>query len=211
MRKVKRRYRSPRRTEQAAETRRRIPVAARRLFVTRGYGKTTIAAIAQAAGVATQTVYATFGSKKSILLTLLDEMAADADLAGGQAAVEAASGNPRQQLRERLAFTSRFYAAGADLIHIARTVSGVESDLRTMWTEGEARRHRAASTLVAEWAAAGALAPGVTAKQATDILWALGGPDVFRLFIVERRWSRKRFENWLAATLEQLLFGRVGE
>jgi AcrR family transcriptional regulator len=211
MRKVKRRYRSPRRTERAAETRRRIPAAARRLFVTRGYGKTTIAAIAQAAGVATQTVYATFGSKKRILLTLLDEMAADADLARMQAAVEAASGNPRRQLRERLAFTSRFYAAGADLIHIARTVSGVEPDLRAFWQEGEGRRYRNSSALVARWAEAGALALGVTAKQATDIWWALGGPDVFRLFIVERRWSRKRFEEWLAATLERLLFGRVDE
>jgi AcrR family transcriptional regulator len=211
MRKVKRRYRSPRRTEQAAETRRRIPAAARRLFVTRGYGKTTIAAIAQAAGVATQTVYATFGSKRSILLALLDEMAADADLPGMQAAVAAAAGDPRRQLRVRLAFTTRFYIAGAQLIDIARTVSGVEPDLRAFWTEGEARRYRNSSELVAEWAAASALAPGITAKQATDIWWALGGPDVFRLFIVERRWSRKRFEEWLAATLEQLLFGRVGE
>lgn len=173
----------------------------------RGYGGTTMESVADDAGVAVQTVYATFGSKRGILLALLDRMAAEADLPRMQAAVDAATGKPRKQLRERLAFTSRFYAAGADLIDIARTVSGVEPDLRAFWHEGEGRRYRATSTLVAEWDAAGALAPGVTARQATDIWWALGGPDVFRLFTVERRWSRKRFQEWLGATLETVLFG----
>ena len=208
---VKRPYRSPRRREQAEETRRRIRTSARGLFVARGYGGTTMESIADDAGVAVQTVYATFGSKRGILMALLDQMAVEADRPRMEAAVKAAAGNPRQQLRERLAFTSRLYAAGADLIDIARSVSGIEPDLRAFWQEGEARRHRGTSELVAEWEATGALAPGVTAKQATDIMWALGGPDVFRLFTVERQWSRKRFREWLGATLELLLFERVGD
>jgi AcrR family transcriptional regulator len=204
---VKRPYRSPRRREQAEVTRQRILTAGRRLFVKQGYGATTMDTIAEAAGVAVQTVYAALGSKQGILLALLDEMAAAADIAGMQSAVAVASGDPRRQLRERIAFTCRFYAAGADLIDIARTVSGVEPDLRVLWNEGEARRYRAATALVGEWEAAGVLASGVTAKHATDIMWALGGPDVFRMFTVERRWSRSRFEAWLGATLEAQLFG----
>ncbi len=203
---VKRPYRSPRRREQAEETRRRILAAARRLFVTRGYRGATMEAIADGAGVAVQTVYASLGSKKGILMALLDEMAADADLAGMRAAVAAATGDPRRQLRERLAFTIRFYAGGADLIQIARTVAGVEPDLREMWNEGEERRHAAAESLVTEWEAAGALAPGLTAAEATDLLWALGGPDVFRLLIGERGWTRERFRERIARTLEGVLF-----
>jgi AcrR family transcriptional regulator len=157
-------------------------------------GRRVRAAIAAAAGVAVQTVYAAFGSKQGILLALLDEMAADADLARMQAAVAAA-------------FTCRFYAAGADLIEIGRTVSGIEPDLRAFWEEGEGRRYRATAALISEWSRAGMLAPGMTAKQATDIMWALGGPDVFRLFTRERRWSKRRFEAWLGATLEAQLFG----
>ncbi len=202
---VKRPYRSPRRREQAEETRRRILAAARRLFVTHGYGGATMEAIADGAGVAVQTVYASLGSKKGILLALLDEMAADADVAGMRAAVASAAGDPRRQLRERLAFTIRFYASGADLIQIARTVSGVEPDLREMWNEGEGRRHAAAKSLVAEWEAAGVLAPGITAQEATDLLWAFGGPDVFRLLITERGWSQERFRERVAATLEGVL------
>lgn len=207
MRKVKRPYRSPRRREQAEETRRRILSAARRLFVARGYGGATMESIAEEGGVAVQTVYATLGSKKGILLALLDEMAADADRGGMEAAVAAAKGDPRRQLRERLAFTTRFYAAGADLIQIARTVSGVEPDLLDLWNEGEARRYRAADTLVTEWAAAGALAPGLGVREAVDLVWAFGGPDLFRLLVVERGWEQSRFEEYLAAFLEGQLFG----
>ena len=44
---VKRRYTSTRRDEQARETRLRIIGAARELFVTNGYGRTTLVEIAR--------------------------------------------------------------------------------------------------------------------------------------------------------------------
>ena len=178
---VKRRtYRSPRRRGQADETRRRILASARALFVGSGYGATTIEAIARDAGVAPQTVYAGFASKRGMFFALLDQMAADADQAGGGAKPDEAADDPRGQLRARIAFTARFYAGGIDLIEIARTVSGVEPDLGAMWSEGEGRRHRALSALVAKWHRDGALRPGMPAREATDLLWALIGPDMFR-------------------------------
>ncbi len=205
MSEVKRPYHSPRRREQAEETRGRILASARRLFVERGYGQATMEAIAEEAGVAVQTIYAALGSKKTILMALLDEMAAEADLSGMNAAVAAAAGDPRRQLRERVAFTARFYDRGADLIRIARSVSGVEPDLREMWAEGEGRRHRAATTLVGEWAEAGVLAPGVTPEEATDLLWALGGPDTFRLLATERGWGVERFVDRITSLLADAL------
>ena len=64
---VKRRYQSTRRQEQARETRLRIIRAAHELFVAQGYGRTTIAGIAAAAGVAVETVYAAFRNKPTLL------------------------------------------------------------------------------------------------------------------------------------------------
>ena len=46
--------------------------AARKLFIERGYSGATIEAIAQEAGVAAETVYATFGNKRAILSRLID-------------------------------------------------------------------------------------------------------------------------------------------
>jgi len=117
-------------------------------------------AIAGEAGVAVQTVYAALGSKKGILMALLDEMAEDADVAGMRAAVAVAAGDHARQLREGVAFTTRLFAGGAELIEISRTVSGLEPDLREMWVEGEARRHARVTDLVAEWERDGVLAEG---------------------------------------------------
>lgn len=203
---VKRSYRSPRRREQAEETRRRMLSAARTLFVTKGYGQTTIGAIATEAGVAVQTVYAAFGSKGAMLIALLDQLALDADPQRLQKALRASSGDPPQQLREAIAFTGRLYSAGFDLIDLARTVSGVEPELARMWQTGEERRLKANSELVGEWARAGALRPGLSPQAATDLLWALSGPDAFRLLVKERGWSQASRTERLSQMLETMLF-----
>lgn len=200
-------YRSRRRQENAEETRNRILERARRLFTETGYGGTKIEAIAQAAGVAVPTVYAGFGSKRGILFALLDEMAVNAGLASLAEEMEMLRGKPRQQLRARLRFNIRFFAANIDLIDLARTVSGVEADLGAMWSEGEARRLKAEVAWLERWKEDGVLAPELSVSNAADVWWALSGPDMFRLFVVERGWSHAQFEDWLAGTLEAEFFG----
>src|SRR6185312_5890162 len=198
---VKRPYRSPRRQQQAEQTRQAILSAARNLFVARGYRATTIDAISAGAGVAAQTVYAAFGSKRQMLIALLDRMAADADLPRLERDLAAAAGDISRQLRELLAFTGRFYASGNDLIDLARTVSGVEPDLALMWQTGEDRRYRAHAALIRQWVKAGRLTAGAAARDAHDLLWTLTGPDVFRLLVVERRWTQPRRIETLARLL----------
>src|SRR5438045_451957 len=68
--KSRRRYESPRRRAQAAETRRQILAAAQRLFEEHGYAATTMAAIAAEAGVALKTVYVAFETKSGVLRAL---------------------------------------------------------------------------------------------------------------------------------------------
>ena len=65
-------YVSPKREEQAKATRRAILEAAQRLFVSNGYGATSIRAIAEEAGVAVQTVYAVFGNKRQLVIELVE-------------------------------------------------------------------------------------------------------------------------------------------
>src|SRR6476661_3395372 len=65
---VKRRsYDSSRRQAQAEETRSAIVRTARDLFLEQGYGRTTIADIARAAGVSVETIYGSFGNKAALL------------------------------------------------------------------------------------------------------------------------------------------------
>src|SRR5689334_6808748 len=67
----KRKYNSTRRREQARETERQIVEAAHRLFMARGWAGSTIEAIAAEAGVAVETVYSVFRSKRAILARLV--------------------------------------------------------------------------------------------------------------------------------------------
>ena len=69
---VKRPYSSARRQAQARETRQSILDAALQLFVASGYAATSVQAIAERAGVAVQTVYAVFGTKRELLRQLIE-------------------------------------------------------------------------------------------------------------------------------------------
>jgi hypothetical protein len=52
-----------------------------------------------------------------------------------------------------------------------------------------------------------ALAPGLTVDQATDLLWALGAAEMYRLLVFERGWLPEQYEEWLASTLIHSLCG----
>lgn len=42
--------------------------------------------------------------------------------------------------------------------------------------------------------------------QATDILWALTGPDIHRLLRDQRHWTPDQYRRWLGDAIERLLF-----
>src|SRR3954452_24127118 len=67
-----RQYRSAVRAEQARSTKRLIIEAAKHHFLERGFAGTTLSSVAETAGVATETIYATFGSKRALLEALID-------------------------------------------------------------------------------------------------------------------------------------------
>src|SRR5215469_15377865 len=67
-----RRYRSPRREQQARRTRARITAAAAQQFLARGYAAATMRAVAADAGVALPTVELVFGTKARLLKAVID-------------------------------------------------------------------------------------------------------------------------------------------
>jgi AcrR family transcriptional regulator len=69
---TKRSYNSSRRALQAAQTREEVVRAAMALFRATGWAGTTLAAIAEEAGVSVETIYNGFGSKKGLLRATMD-------------------------------------------------------------------------------------------------------------------------------------------
>src|SRR5689334_1169393 len=69
----KRVYQSPGREAQAAETKKRVLAAAKKLFQEEGFEFVTIDKVAKAAEVSSPTIYALFQSKRGMLRALMDE------------------------------------------------------------------------------------------------------------------------------------------
>ena len=63
----RRSYNSPLRADQALQTRRRVLDSALRLFADHGYAGTTVAAVAEHAGVSPETIYLALGGKRGLL------------------------------------------------------------------------------------------------------------------------------------------------
>ena len=201
----RRAYDASRRRASAQQRRGQIVAAARHLFGRYGYGATSIERIAREAGVAVPTVYATYRSKRALLIALLDQAEAQADVAGLQRDLRAAAGDARKQLRRLVSFACRFYAQAADIVEIARGAGSTDEDLLALWKVGEQRRLRSQAPLTDAWGRAGALRKGLSPEEALDMLWAMTGADHYRLFVVERNWSADHYEAWLGQSLQRLL------
>jgi TetR/AcrR family transcriptional regulator of autoinduction and epiphytic fitness len=198
----KRGYDSSGRQAQARATRARIRDAAAELFVAQGYAGTSIAAIAKAAGVAPQTVYAAFGAKAMILkeaieVTLAggDEPIAVFDRDEAQRAVRATTA---ADAADALARQCRLiFERTADLLHAGDIAALDEPEIAVMAKGGAEGRLSDMTRTVEEVAAKGFLRDGVTVEQAVDVVWALSTPSVYRSFIHDRGWTPDRYERWI--------------
>jgi AcrR family transcriptional regulator len=206
MRRAKRSYHSPQRQRGAESTRARIVTRARRLFARHGYAATSIDAIATAAGVAIPTVYAAMGSKRGILLALLDTIERDAGVTRLPADLAEARARPLRQLEVVIDLDCRLFERNLDVLEILRGARAADPGLAPIWREGGRRRRKGQASLVRSWAQAKMLAPGLRPRDAADVLWAFTGPDVYRLFVIESGWSITRFRRWLRDALGLLLF-----
>lgn len=206
----KRRYSSTRRQEQARETRRQIIEAARRLFLERGYGGTTIDAIAAEAGVAVETVYATFRNKRTILARLFDVSVVGDDLPvpllerGGPQEVRQEHDQERQiQLFAR--GIGEIMSRVGSLFEVMRLAAATEPEIATLLHDVLEQRHKGMQFFVEALTRNGPLRPGFDVSEAVDVVWTLTSAEVHRLLTVDRGWSGDRYETWLADSLTILL------
>ena len=205
--KPRKRYQSKLRSEQAQQTRLRILDAAQTLLTAKGYGATTVERIASAAGVATDTVYATFGSKRGILHALMDVRVGgdDRDVAVIDREEPQAVRVERDQMRQ----LERFARDIAPIIERARPVddimrgaAAVDLEVAALRSRLQEQRHENMRTFVGWVLANGPLRKGLSQEEAAAIVWTLTSPDVHRLLRVERGWTAERYVAWLEDTLK---------
>jgi AcrR family transcriptional regulator len=198
---VKRRsYDSTRRRAQADETRSAIVRAARDLFIERGYGTTTLADVARAAGVAVDTIYASVGTKAELL-----HKAWDLTVGGDEQDVVLHERPEVQAIRNEPDLTRRFMLHAALSTQTAQRIApfqlmvqsaaGADPTAAAMLEEMGRQRLVGIGVMAADAAKTGQLS--VSEQECRDILWAMTDGTLWYRLVHERGWSNDRYAEWL--------------
>ncbi len=208
---VKRRrsYDSSNRARQAQETRRRIVEAAAVLFVRAGYSATSINAIAEQAGVAVPTVYASLRSKANILRAVVELTVRGDDEAAPLAARRRWQEIERQpDPREQLALFARLHREICDreaaVFAQLEAAAGADPEATQLLAEHDQRRYETQRRLARSLHRRRQLKPGLGVREAADVIWTLASERSYLALVRDRGWTADDYERWIA---EQLAAG----
>jgi AcrR family transcriptional regulator len=204
-------YSSPLRAKQAEVTRKAVLDAARDLFITQGYGATTIDQIAARAGVSKPTVFTAVGNKQTVLSAVRDVA-----MAGDDAKVAVAERPLAQRIRsepdQRRALEligQLLTEMGGRYAKIDAVLRGAahsgEPELRELYLTGEEQRLIGARMWVSALAEKGPLRQGLDTDQAVDVMWLYMSPDLYHKLVHVRGWTPERYQRWAVEALATLL------
>jgi AcrR family transcriptional regulator len=198
-----------RRRERSRRTRARVVEAATALFVEHGYLGTTIEAVAERAGVAVQTVYYVFGTKRALLAAVLDaSIAGDAEPV---AVLDRPWFDALATAPDAATAVERMVTAGVEIIARAAPVHEVvrraatDAEVGALLDRNRAGRRSDQRRLVEVLAGAGHLRAGLDVDTAADVTYALLNEEVFQLLTVDCGWSLDRFRQWAIDLMVQQL------
>jgi AcrR family transcriptional regulator len=198
-----------RRTDKAQQTRQRIIDAATRLFLEHGYVPTTIEAIAEAADVAVETVYARFRNKTNLMIAVKDAAVTERGQVPLQQRPELAAiavePGQRQQLAAAAALSCGMLQRIAPVYAVLRDAAAADGTLREHLAAEVARRRAFQRTLVDLVHAHGRLREGLSTEQAAETYSALANPDLYLLLTSQHGWTPGQYQAWLADSLQRLL------
>jgi AcrR family transcriptional regulator len=197
-------YKSERRQQQARATHRDIVGAARRLFAERGYAATSMVDIALEAGVAVQTIYASCGSKRELVLALVDTIDEEAGVAT-IAAQLAESDEPAEIVSLAVHLTRQLNERCGDIVSALLSAASLEPDAAAAAAEGKRRHRDGSARTAAKLDGLGALRAGLSPDDAAALLATLTWRPMYAQLTQEHNWSFDNCEEWITTILTTTL------
>jgi AcrR family transcriptional regulator len=201
-------YRSPVRTRHAEDTRQTIIDAARTLFVEQGYPRTSVAAVAAAAGVALNTVYASVGGKADLILAMT-EVSTDDDLIAQALTRIGALTDPSEIVRVTAESTGEVTRRQLDTIAVLldnRTADPAVATAADLATRRYAERLALIAGRLTEVAG---LRPELTREKVQQILWFYFGAEAWRT-AQNLGWTWAEATDWLTEQAGRALLPEAG-
>jgi AcrR family transcriptional regulator len=197
-----RRYDSSRRVRQAAQTRSEVLAAAVELFNELGWAGTTLAAVAAKAGVAVETIYSGFGSKKGLLRAAMDvAVVGDAEPIPFIAREEAARfgrGSLAQRLQAAADVQAEIHERSAGVWQAILAAASADPEVDAWRRELELGRRADVGH------ALGAIFGRPMPQQVIDGCWAVLAPEVYTKLTVDAGWTRAEYEGWVREVVKRL-------
>jgi len=182
--------------------------AAADLFSTKGYGETTIGAVAAAAEVSPQLVYAAFGGKAGLLSAVVDV------LVGGDDEPMLLRDRPdivalkRVRSKRELARTAARIATDLNtrvgpMLHLIDSVAGSDPAVAELRDKLVGFQQEDCRRFAEEHGRF--LRAGIDLDRAGEIIRTIGGHEVWHSLVVDGGWSTEDYEGWVADTYTRLL------
>ncbi len=193
--------------EERQETRRRVLAAAQQLFVAKGYTATTMSDIAKEAGLAMQSVYKAGQSKADLLQRVIEVVVAgdDDEVLMTQRPSFTAIASEREATRQvemLAALIASTQERSAPVQAAYREAAAVDAAVAANLDAELRRRHETFANVIDMIDAARLRR---SPEESTDTAWSIGSSEVYLLLRVRRRWSAKKYKDWLTRTLTEQL------
>ena len=210
MTKVKRSYDASGRREQARARRRAVVVAAEALFERDGFRSTTIAAVAERAGVSAESIYKGFGTKAALAKAVFDfVIAGDDEPVPVWRRSEADAIRAEPDIRRKIMLYSRGLAArqqrSAKVQILIRDGGHTDQTLTTLWQQLLAERLTGMTMLGRHLIESGQLREGIDLDEVRDVLWTYTAVELYELLVVERGWPLDRYADWIGQAIAAAL------
>lgn len=177
------------RAQSAARTRASIVEVARELLPSGA--ALSIDAIAAAAGVSVQTLYTHFGSKRGLLVAVIDTAQRDVGLYVDFERIWQ-SPDGETALRRMLEATFRLWDRAWPLVAFTERARRTDDEIERYGREIDGYRLSNLRSITNQLAREGRLRPGIDAEQAADLAFAQSMPSVFQQLVLVRGWPVER-------------------
>lgn len=182
-------------------TRTRVRDAGHRLFVTNGYGATSPADVAVAAGVSEEAVHTHFPTMAALYRAALNFAIAGPAVVSVPDRAQATAMLTPLRATDIIETTAAAAAALLDragaLIMAGVHASGTDVEMRQVAAEGEAAQRATLGTVAKALLDTGSVRPDFTAAEVADVLVGLCSPHLHHLL----GWPEDRYRYWLTSTI----------